>query len=938
MIQTIRPFLIALLSCCSGFFLTAQSSENLARGAKVRVSSALLQNVGENLVDGGKNDGQKSRWVSANDDPQPFFELDFGSKKTFNQIVLTFYKMDFASADFDLYVKRDGGWESLMQIRSNNQAVRELVFPPISASGLKAVFLRGTRDNLVRLFEVEVFHDPNLVLILETIRGAENGVISASTKVTADWRSIAAKVAKIDFRTEIIPLSGSGAAFSDKTSVPLSEPLIQVPLPLPKTFGRFLYVLSASDETGSFHRVVTNTFLHVPIVGEENRFSSPFGVHWAGVQAEAWRKLGLFWVRSHDTLAYYWDGIETEKGEANWSALERELAATRANALNPMLVLEGAPHSFSTAYEADRKEWGYLGYYPPSDHEAWFSHYVKPFVERAKANPGRVWEIWNETWSYFRWRGLYGTAGELFHFNRINYEFLKKVDPTALVVATDAKLIQQGDTWTSYKKGIEDLLDLGYLRFSDLANYHAYGFIEIDKIETIKNRLWNYARDQQIWCTETGSVKGPQGLLTHLIRLRSFGVDRIFDYNPSGFADFFDSADAPTDELAAYASLSRNLADGRYLGHLEQDGADWYFFAAKANLVSILMSSGEANPAITIDANKGGKILDIWGNEVPASGKVRVATNRPLFVFEPATKFLAAAVDGELKARTGRFEKRNFPEPPVLNEGDASAYFPALEKFAQTLAGRRTSLAADENELKWGGEILEVIDALSMLRARKNEISFPKTELLSVEKNMRNVEAAIFSKTKQNGALLNAERLLSRAQKQVQFVRALLQERDERGASVLLARAEADLAAASAWAGQEKVSQIYKPKSYFRSYKRLLRSDVYNFVPGKEQRAVVSAASPFSNPLKVELELVLPAGWTADKSVFRTDLPPFSRQNFEIKLTPSASAKKGEVVEILVKEKNGVIETHRAQAVVIDQLPPTPILTDKKTDDLLPGN
>ncbi|MBL8991814.1 MAG: discoidin domain-containing protein, partial [Spirochaetia bacterium] len=755
MFKTNHLFPFILLSICSGF-LAAQSPENLARGAKVKVSSVLLQNVGENLVDGGKNDGQKSRWVSANDDSQPFFELDFGSAKTFNQIIFTFYKMDFASSDFDLFIKRDGRWESFQQIRSNGLATRELVFPPVSGSGLKVVFLRGTRDNLVRLFEVEIFHDPNLVLVMEGIRGAENGVISASAKMTAEWKSIAAKPGKVDFHTEIIPLSGTGSRAVSDSSESLAESTAKIPLPIPKTYGRFLYVLSAADPAGSFRRVITNTFLHVPAAGEENRFSSAFGVHWAGVKAEAWKKLGIFWVRSHDTQAYYWDCIETEKGEVNWSPLDRELAATRNNALNPMLVLEGAPHSFSTAYEADRKEWGYLGYYPPSDLDAWFSHYVKPLVAKAQSNPGRVWEIWNETWSYFRWRGLYGTAAELFHFNRVNYDFLKKNDPGSLVVATDAKLVQQGDTWTSYKKGIEDLLDLGYLRFSDLANYHAYGFIEIDKIETIKNRLWNYGRDQQIWCTETGNVKGPQGLLTHMIRLRSYGVDRIFDYNPSGFADFFDASDAPTDELAAFSSLSRNLADGRYLGHLEKDGANWYFFAAKARLVSVVLSSGEVNLAIPLDSGKGGKILDIWGNEVPASGKVRVATNQPLFVFEPAPPIFAAALDAELKGRTSRFPEKSFQPLPPLNEGDPSAYFSGLEKFAQTLASRRTSLAADEDELKWGGEMLEVLDALSMLRARRNEASFPKADLNAVEKNLKAVEAAIFAKTRQSGALLNA--------------------------------------------------------------------------------------------------------------------------------------------------------------------------------------
>jgi hypothetical protein len=563
-------------------------------------------------------------------------------------------------------------------------------------------------------------------------------------------------------------------------------------------------------------------------------------------------------------------------------------------------------------------------------------------VALAQNNPGRVWEIWNETWSYYRWRGLYGTPAELFHFNKINYDFIKKVDPSAIVMATDSKLVREAEDWVSYKGGIDDLLQLGYLRFSEIANYHAYGMITPDAIEVIKKRLWNYGRDQLIWSTETGLVKGPQAVLFHLLRHKAYGVDKIFYYNEEagGYSDFFDDLDAPTDELAAFSTLSRNLGDGKYLGQLEQDEVQWFFFANKKQLCAVVLSSDKSKVKIPTDPKRTTRVSDMFGNEVRLSESVLVLSNRPLFVLDPSPELLAQGIESELQWRASRMKDKvqELSDLPAYVPGKTKEYFEALGKFAETLTIRRTSLAADENELRLGGEFLEIFDNLAILQTRRGEMKVLPSDLSLVEKKILETEAEIFSRTKQNGALLNSERLLSRAKKNTLLARDLLLEKELCGAGVLLARAQADLSASSAWMKRETVADIYRPKIYFRSLKRLLRSDVYNFIPGKEQKAVVSVANPFSTPLAVQLELILPADWNSDRKSFVAAIPPFSRQNFDIKLSAPSAAKKGDIVEIQVREKNGVVETHKAQVVMVDQLPAIPILSEKKEDDLLPGN
>ena len=53
--------------------------------------------------------------------------------------------------------------------------------------------------------------------------------------------------------------------------------------------------------------------------------------------------------------------------------------------------------------------------------------YILPVTAMVKKSARfRVYEIWNEAWSYYRLRGLHGTAGEAFELFKVSYEALKK--------------------------------------------------------------------------------------------------------------------------------------------------------------------------------------------------------------------------------------------------------------------------------------------------------------------------------------------------------------------------------------------------------------------------------------------------------------------------------------------------------------------------------
>jgi len=917
-----------------GFSFAATAVLPLARGAKVTSSSAYAQFGPSNLVDGGKDDGQKSRWVSAEDDLAPWCCLEFPAEIEFNQVVLTGYLKEFAQRDLLVKVRRGDSWVAVAKVEGNQERVIELAFPLVKTSGLRIEFQKGAKDHRVRLYEIELGKSDFRV----ASHGLGRGIFGPAETPALTVQNLMPRPGALKWRLGTRTTQGN----TETEWAPWRESLVTnemaLPWPKPARFGRARMVAELAALGGTFRGELDLGVLYVPASSAESRFSSPFGVHWKGVSGEEWRRLGIYWLRSHDCPEYYWNRIENPKGEIDWSTTRASLADTKAGGLNPVLVLEGVPPQYSTAYEAERLSYDGLEYYPPRDLVPWFTHYVEPFIRETQGFPGRVWEMWNETWSYYRWRGLRGTPGELFHFYRENYQRLKAKDPGVAVMATDTGLVKEGESIFTYRGLTDELLELGYLRFTDIANYHAYGPILPQYPAVIKKRLWAWGRDLPLWDTETGRIMGAGPLTQQALLHRFLGVERVFLYNDeNGFSDFFAPDGSPTDDLAAYSAVARNLGDALPLGRIQQDGVDYYLVAAKKHLLAVLVPLAPSALRLSVDPSRALSIQDYHGNGMAAKGEIKVASNEPLYVWNPSPELLARALAAELETRFAAGAKA-VAELPKLSPASASPYFAALLQYRAGLAARREGAMANSEELRVGGELLEILDNLAILQARRGESQNPPADLKALALRGGELNRMIQEKTRQNSLLLNAERLSSRASRLLDQARVLDKEGDGPGCAILSQRIASDFKAAAAYAANETPSALYRPKLAFRSLKRLLRSDIYNFIPGRAQPALICVANPYSHPLPVDLEVVLPPGWTMDLASTRATVAPLSRHNFEFTVTASAAAKKGDLVEILVKERSAVVAPHRAQAVVVDRLPPLPVLSDKKEDDLQPGN
>ena len=196
-------------------------------------------------------------------------------------------------------------------------------------------------------------------------------------------------------------------------------------------------------------------------------------------------------------------------------------------------------------------------YYPPSDIGAWCRLYLEPLAGKvAKASPFRVYEIWNEAWSYYRLRGLHGTPGEAMQLFRESYEALKKADPEAMVYPTDTGAALKESPYAFREFG-RDMFELGYLRWADLMSYHSYGMMDYGRLENYRANMWNYGRDFEMWSTETAASGQPfHRLMESLLSHRVWGNGKTFIYNGSLWAPLY-SDGRPHKNLVAMAAMIR---------------------------------------------------------------------------------------------------------------------------------------------------------------------------------------------------------------------------------------------------------------------------------------------------------------------------------------------------------------------------------------------
>jgi polysaccharide biosynthesis protein PslG len=156
-----------------------------------------------------------------------------------------------------------------------------------------------------------------------------------------------------------------------------------------------------------------------------------FGMHVAGAQNGVWPTIefGSLRIWDKDTA---WSHIEKEPGVFDWTKLDRIVEDAEARGVRDMMmVLAGTPTWASSTPTSE----GHPGQFPgeqgmPTDLAFW-DRWVEAVVTRYQ---GRItsYQPWNEAnlVTFFN-----GTPAEMAELTKRTYDIVKRIDPTALVIA-----------------------------------------------------------------------------------------------------------------------------------------------------------------------------------------------------------------------------------------------------------------------------------------------------------------------------------------------------------------------------------------------------------------------------------------------------------------------------------------------------------------------
>lgn len=938
---------MVLLGCmCASFVLSAadggKAAENLNRlpGTKLSADSVFYKYTADKAADGDRTD-KLSRWVSSAESGEHWIMAEYDAPRKVNAVTLVFWTDTHVSLDFDIEGRVDGKWVTLREVRGNRAVAPRLVFPEREVSALRVVFRKQIPDSMVRLYEFSAECAPHaLELSMSPTRG--NGFLEEGEARSVTLYCHEKSPVRLNLRLGLKAEAGRPAAESVQENRTVELKGAQTfRLPVPKTFGAYEYEIVLTDEDGTTVLSQTEPFFYFPPSNPAYKTASPFAAHYYHMHPALIDYVGLYWWRNHDVYGR-WNNNMDEQGNADWSELDERLAEVRANRIRECAVLLGAPRKYSTVLPGEPVSSGrdsIYSYYPPSDIGAWCRLYLEPLAGKvAKASPFRVYEIWNEAWSYYRLRGLHGTPGEAMQLFRESYEALKKADPEAMVYPTDTGAALKESPYAFREFG-RDMFELGYLRWADLMSYHSYGMMDYGRLENYRANMWNYGRDFEMWSTETAASGQPfHRLMESLLSHRVWGNGKTFIYNGSLWAPLY-SDGRPHKNLVAMAAMIRELGDALPLGFEENGDVTAYLFANGGTPVAVLFSKSAEPAEIDLPLSRNSVVRDVFGRELDAKQPV-LSLDNPVFVRDPApeavVRLAAAQLDFLAKhARKNGEWARIAAER--LRKAEKGGLIDAVRAEVKRISAFRGSLESDV--LYDTNLVLDVLTNLEICLARREreEVSAPAT-VKELRRAVAGQWEAIRARTGDNGVLLDSERLTSRAQKEVQFAMQYDSDGDAVARDIWLNRAAADLANAGARTASEKMTELYKTKSYFRSHKILIRSELYCFPAGKPQEAVITLANPTGTPRRGTLSVELPEGWKADRTELAYEVPPLSRRLLRMELTAPASFRKEWRGKIVVTDRDGNFPAVQADCRIVEKVPPYPVLGGSISTGEFTGN
>ncbi len=923
---------LALLSllCAAGTLSAADELPNLSRqpGVKFSADCHFLSFTPDKAADGDLTE-KASRWLSKDVSGEHWIEAAFPKEQEVNFVTLHFWSDSHISVDFDIQVKSGDGWKTVREVRGNTSPVCRYAFPTVKTSALRVLFHRQIPDGMVRLFELGIYRQahPTQVALSDAFN---SGVLVAGRKPQLLLQNCEpGKPAVLPLKVELRDDKGN-VLKTLKENVTFEDSLA-LPLPLPDNYGNFVYQISVFDSPVPV--------VYFPSAPGVYRSSSPFGAHYHSSDDVFVKHAGIYWWRNHDVYGR-WNNNYDPDGKEDWKDYENRLDFVRKNEIRECSVYLGAPPRYSTILPGEPvtspRHWTY-SYYPPSNLEKWVSDYLIPMSERTKkASPFRAQEVWNEAWSYYRLRGLHGTAGEAAELFRVSYDTLKKNDPEALVYATDIKPEAQDNPY-AFKSFGRDMFELGFLRYNDLLSYHSYGIMTYPRLERLRRNMWDYGRDFELWSTET-AVEGKPAymLMESLAAHRAAGNGKTFIYSGSKWAPLMLDG-KPTLYLVVQAALCRTLGDALPLGFFEEDGVRVFVFANGGTPVAVLFTDSEKPVKVNLPLKPESKIEDMFGRSLDRSAAV-LSLENPVIVIDPADKLVRRAMAERIRFHSTEPGGSGFDALAGRIEKASDAEFAGLLD-REIAALRRARRTAKDDVLYTSGKVLDFLTNAKILAARKAKAAVPApVSLDAMRKAVDGQWKAVTARTGNNGVMLDTERLTSRAQKEMQQAAMYDSDNDAIARDILLESAAEELANAKARTATDKIANVYKTKSYFRSHKRLIRSELYCFPNGRPQEAVITLANPFGRALSGTLELVPPKGWKVNVSTIDYQVPGQSRILLPIEVTAPKEFKKGEVVKLQIRDRNGNFPPINATCEVLEKIPAFPVLASEMSTGEFTGN
>ncbi len=351
------------------------------------------------------------------------------------------------------------------------------------------------------------------------------------------------------------------------------------------------------------------TFVVLPPAPD--KLSKYLGVHIDGLKSdwhiETARSIGIDQIRLHDGVQTgWWTRIQPDDPN-HWSWPYDRFQSDLVNyGMRSLGVLLWTP-KWASADQSKNS---------PPKNIAQYKKYVERVVSRYRGSI-YAWEIWNEPYSNYYWKGsVYDYVNLVKNASNV----IKKVDPKLKVVGGVTTPFNSKWNKKLFNSDILNYIDVFSIHFSELDYSH-------DILTDFVNKLRSNGFKGEIWNTESriysqslvgmdSSNINEQSVLYHrnsayklidlILANLAAGIDKVFYYhlfNPARWGDstakkqnlintgLWDRDNNPKTLVSAIAAFNYLTSDKTFFKHLKRKQADFYLFKGGESVLAIRKSS-----------------------------------------------------------------------------------------------------------------------------------------------------------------------------------------------------------------------------------------------------------------------------------------------------------------------------------------------------------